>query len=559
MSYLSVPRLVFAGQFQADPSTVNNDPEHFDTSAFKSSYQQPGQNNGWWNPAGTGAWGLTNCTVQRVVYRDGTTTNNAQADPIIGAAINGQPGIVGRLVDLDPEQQMVSQIWGLKVTLGQPGGSVGFSSDFQVAAFADLWARFPAGNPDSFFGAFYQSVLEAIQWAGAGGSRFLQELSQDGVPQRLSIRFNVDGYNDDSTSPSFTEGRVVGAIGLYLPGEPSHFVAGRALQTASDSSPLNAAYAQVDGNVLAVDLGNSLPTQSPGGPLANSGSLSVALLPPNGAPVVVGPIDYLSPAWYEETAGIVSFPLSQDLLSQAKVTPVGVVRSSAGGVQPLLSEAPDGDWVRADDFVFRLDPGDTATTTFHVTTFGQASPNRQISLGYDASMMAGQTNQGPIPGPSVVGQPQAALTFPTSITTGSDGTITLSLLSADPGSPRSYIDGQVYGVSYALGNSPPPVGSVSNPSQMLSVLVWSGYTAPAQPTWVDDVEPVFQQYANLYPVMRPIVDLSNFDNVVARRELISNVMKLPVTNPIYMPVTRDLSRAKREMILKWLAHPIKTR
>ena len=30
MSYLSVPRLVFVGQFQADPSTVNNDPEHFD-------------------------------------------------------------------------------------------------------------------------------------------------------------------------------------------------------------------------------------------------------------------------------------------------------------------------------------------------------------------------------------------------------------------------------------------------------------------------------------------------------------------------------------------------
>jgi hypothetical protein len=309
MSYLSAPRLVFAGQFQADPSTVNNDPEHFDTSAFKQNYQQPGQNNGWWNPAGTAAWALISCTVQRVVYRDGSTTNDPQADPIIGAPINGPTEPPGRLVDLDPEQQMVSEIWGLKVALGQAGGSDGFSSDFQVAAFADIWPRFPTGSPDSFFGAFYQSVLEEIQWAGAGGSRFLKELSQNGVPQRLSIRFNLDGYNDDPSSPSFTMGRVVGTIGPYVPGEPSHFVAGRALQASSDSSPLNAAYAQIDGNVLTLDLGNSLPTQSPGGPLANVGPLSVALLPPGAAPVVLGPIDYLSPDGYEQTAGVFSLLL----------------------------------------------------------------------------------------------------------------------------------------------------------------------------------------------------------------------------------------------------------
>src|SRR5262249_49174719 len=67
-----------------------------------------------------------------------------------GAAINGQSGTEGRLVDLDPEQQMVSEIWALKVNLGQAGGSAGFSSDFQVASFADLWARFPTGGPNSF-------------------------------------------------------------------------------------------------------------------------------------------------------------------------------------------------------------------------------------------------------------------------------------------------------------------------------------------------------------------------------------------------------------------------
>jgi hypothetical protein len=377
------------------------------------------------------------------------------------------------------------------------------------------------------------------------------------VPQRLSIRFNLDGYNDDPSSEFFTIGRVVGTIGPYVPGEPGHFVAGRALQPASNSSPLNTAYAQIDGNILTLDLGNSLPTQLPGGPPADVGSLSVALLPDGAAPVVLGPIDYLSPGKYEQTAGIVSLPLSPDQLGRAKVTPIGVVSTGTSGASPLLSEAPDGDWMRADGFVFRLDPGDSTSTTFYVTTFGLRSRNRKISLGYDASIMAGQTNQGPIPGPSVVGQPQSALTFPSSITTGSDGSVSLLLQSADPGSPRSYIDGQVYGVSYALGNSPPPLGSVSNPSQILSVVVRSAYSSPEQPSWVSDVEPIFQQYANLYPVMRPIVDLGDFDSVVARRELITNVFRLAITSPMYMPVTRDLSRAKREMILKWLANPIK--
>lgn len=45
MSYLQFPRLIFSGQFKADPSTVNNDPEHFNPQTFKSNYdlhQKPG-------------------------------------------------------------------------------------------------------------------------------------------------------------------------------------------------------------------------------------------------------------------------------------------------------------------------------------------------------------------------------------------------------------------------------------------------------------------------------------------------------------------------------------
>ena len=52
--------------------------------------------------------------------------------------------------------------------------------------------------------------------------------------------------------------------------------------------------------------------------------------------------------------------------------------------------------------------------------------------------MQGQTTQGPIPGPSDVGRPDSALTFPELITTGPDGTVELTLKAGDPGDPRGY-------------------------------------------------------------------------------------------------------------------------
>ena len=41
MSYLNPIRLHFSGQFQADPSTVNNDVRHFDNATFQPQFQQP--------------------------------------------------------------------------------------------------------------------------------------------------------------------------------------------------------------------------------------------------------------------------------------------------------------------------------------------------------------------------------------------------------------------------------------------------------------------------------------------------------------------------------------
>ena len=142
------------------------------------------------------------------------------------------------------------------------------------------------------------------------------------------------------------------------------------------------------------------------------------------------------------------------------------------------------------------------------------------------------------------------------INTNSNGMAKLIVQAADPGNPRGYIDGQVYGLAYQLGAQPPAVGAISNPSQILNFLVFNAYDVPEKPTWVRDVYPIFLQYAQLYPVMRRIVDLSNFSSVMQHLQILKNVFSVPMTDPNYMPVTRDLSVAKQQMILKWLNNPI---
>ncbi len=130
MSYLSLPRLIFAGQFRADPLTINNDPEHFDSADFQSNYQVPGPGatNGWWNPKGTGAWGFRGCTVQRVIYRDGSSSDDPNVDPIVGAAVNGADrSVEGKLVQ--PRSRAANGVGDL----GVPGA--GWP--------AQPWLRFP--------------------------------------------------------------------------------------------------------------------------------------------------------------------------------------------------------------------------------------------------------------------------------------------------------------------------------------------------------------------------------------------------------------------------------
>ena len=239
--------------------------------------------------------------------------------------------------------------------------------------------------------------------------------------------------------------------------------------------------------------------------------------------------------------------------------------------------------MRADNYVYRLSPGDSVEIPVYATQWGKRVPGVDVTFVQDPSgLQPPQNNIPPVATPVTVltytptntPLPAAGQSYPpVTVTTDSRGIATLPITATDPGTPRNFpdpatsqptiygIDGQVYGItpSFADPAYGGPTGNNAWPQDsfnFISFLVWSGFT-PANPVSGTDLYPVFQQYANLYPVMNRFLDMGNYEQVVANTRLLQFAFDLDQADPNAMPVTRDLSPAKRAAILAWLKNPIR--
>ncbi|MHA4739159.1 hypothetical protein [Dyadobacter sp. MSC1_007] len=564
MSYLNGLRLHFAGRFQAAPSTVNNDIMHFNNATFQPNYQEPqkGKNaNGWWNPGGGAEWRLLGCTVQKAWL--GPDSPVSAPDAVLGCVVaDNDRRAPAKIVDLDPLQQLVSEIWGLEVRLCTPEGKLLLRGQYEVAGFMDIWDRAQSGGGDVGAGSMYQSVLTDLEWGDIGSSPFLQALREAASDNLLSIKFNVDGYNMDFKSPEFTRGRVVGSIGPATKNEPQHFTLGRQFipqdtgkgnffQPAAGLGFCVARVNETDRRIY-LDLGNAIQTTVPGGPSSAQGDLQLVLA--NGNKPISAPIPYLKPGWYEQTAGVVVIPadrpLSDDELSVIKGNLLGM-QFLNNGVSQVTLESPGGVFVRADRFVFRADADSAVTAHLWATKYGAPYPNATIVLEEDPSQLQAQTAPGN-PQPAL---PTGVIGFPSELTADGHGRAELRIEIGDPEQYRGFIDGQVYALRPSLAEIGfPKTGFPLGTWNFISFLVWDKFPYPQPVTWLGSLQPIFQQYANLYPIMSRFLNLADPADVWANRELLYMAFSLPMSNPNTMPVTRDLSTPKRQAILSWLSH-----
>jgi len=273
--------------------------------------------------------------------------------------------------------------------------------------------------------------------------------------------------------------------------------------------------------IVSVDLGNALPISDGDGSLLDIGKLSFALLKDdrlhNGANIdssqiaLLGNIPYQSADWYKQTAAVIDFDYSVDEWVQNNIDqqPLALLKSTGSDqYQIMVRESGEGLYVRADNFVQRLNPGEQVNIDFYASRYGQPyQGDIQLSANNSGS---GKPLNPPVKIPDA-GIPSDAISYSPTISTnaGGFGSLIVSTSSNGPGNPRDYIDGQVYGIGYQLADQ--PMGYDSNPWLFVSLLVWDQFTAPSVPTWYDDIQVILQQYGNLYPIMsRHLVDLGDY-------------------------------------------------
>ena len=253
MSYLESPRIAFSGKFQADVSTVNNDVRNYDLKSWVDRFQQmqepaPGGGtiyNGWWNPDGTGSFRL----LDVVVTSGETKKGPVAADPVLSLKVVSNPDCPpAKLVDLDPQFQMGSMLWGLQLVLTN-GATEYLRGDFEPAPFRDLFFGRVKGVGGSK-GASANSPAarqSALERAGAGLQAARRAEGERRRQWRLPLRQSGDlrlrhrgaesdlhAGQDDRRDRALAVGRAA-VVHRRPPLRPGHRQPGQALLSQPDN------------------------------------------------------------------------------------------------------------------------------------------------------------------------------------------------------------------------------------------------------------------------------------------------------------------------------------
>jgi hypothetical protein len=610
MSYLDLPRIHLGGTFFTDPSTINNDPSHYEADVTRPSP--------WQNPKGLHRFKFVDVKVQAAIDANGIFVDR---DPVLGVVANStdRPS-AAKIVDLDVYQQGVPTIFGFTLQISL-SGDVNIVGSMDPCCCNGLWFQrvlptrgwkpwdsygHASFGGDTYASAVYQSVLRINPqtWPATlnGVLAQLREATTTDADGNLllSIRMVLDSYNNVPWHDDYNLGRVVATLGPVLAGEAPHIPGGRWLDPRPIDPGKSPWYApnfysapfkfiqRSSGMRLVIDLADAVCMQLPGGPPVPLGNLSAIL--GDGSTGQIGPFQ-VTQDLYQNLGGIIELAVTQTQW-QAQFQPLSLIttRDDIGGwpvpqysgMLALWREKPRGIVFDAIDQVFRLpgQPSTTATARVRVTEWGQpmvgyqpavmAMPVEPTNQGASVPWSAGYTGDTP--------QAQGALEATVSaVDANGNCTVTLTVL-ADPGYRTSQLDGQLYFVVlYEPLIGPPPMNDVApRQESLISCIVFSQYQA--QPTW-DTVNAIMTPYAKLYPGMTDQIDLTQqqafftfavnppwqaYDgpNMVPYvlpdgRQIAAGAipyyMTRSFTDPRYMPVTRDLSPDKVLHVLTYCA------
>jgi len=629
MSFLNTPRLIFSGDFLADVPTANNLAAHYDNATFTEEDLQytEDRTKGAWNPEGGSIFNFENCTVQKLVLQGDDLTS----EEVIGElSIEGAGGkSPGKMVDLDPEQQMCSELWGVQLRILTKDNKLLLRGTIEPVAFRKLQMRQTKGFKVNGqpIGATWTSVLKDIYWEDKhiGSSRFFKELKTTTQGNKLSLNLNVFGYfNNKYTNkdhkiihPRFTLGRVLGAIGPWFQGEPQLFVPGRKMYGVYELPQLGIFFANTNfvfdkqNKRLTIDFGASFPIADAYGTISRTDNLVLGVShesltnAPSRKKVYIKDSDFTpiskvnyeqGNTWLLKTGGIIDIQItSDDLCEKLSNHQLILLSQSEDGFQLVARESIDGYLLRADNFVQRLDCGETHEVKFYAYQWGESLKQGSVQTAYvDMSQLSPNSQAATHSGDYrdvywyiLDNKPNNGITFDSEISIH-DGLASMKLTGNPIGYPRKanqvkyisrdrknielgekvnfdFLEGQLYFIGYNIkGSIEDPAENATMPENMISTHLRSEFKIPDTPVWrdnddnePDNIKAIMSRYGNLYPIMsKYLIDLNDPEALIKKTEILLFSFTRTIEDPLYMPVTRDLSESKRQTIIKWLKNPV---
>lgn len=352
---------------------------------------------------------------------------------------------------------------------------------------------------------------------------------------------------------------ITGTIGSSSADDPIYFVPSRVLVPTANSSAFYTPFAIDESGVISLNLGNSLPTETPGSNLYQGKLGELWLVGFPHGDINLQNMQKLTRIPYEDAdfltnkAGIFTHQLEEDWSE----TPLGIFSIGSNDLTEtiLLAEDPNGYYMRADQFVYRMNPGYSTTIDFprgktnrvniHVLKFGKpvvdgteisiTMKTEEEAIKYTVATLGTSGTKG-VENLSI---PRDKLTFPTTVRT-KNGVASFEMISEAPGNPRHYVDGQIYFLDYNLVSN--PIAKDSN--DIISVLV---YDLEIE----EDAPKLLAKFGRLYKIMDFLADEEKIEQIDLRN-MIKTLLTKPMNDLIHMPVTRDLSEAGKDKVSEWV-------
>ncbi|XP_019851144.1 PREDICTED: uncharacterized protein LOC109581461 [Amphimedon queenslandica] len=591
-SYLDFPRVHFYGKFRADPSTPNNDRCNFDPNIDDPFEDDPDRN---WNYIGTNEFSIQDTFVTGV-----TTDSGVTDDEVIGAAVldsGNHP--FAKIVDIDTEWQgAAATVYGMVFRIVWSDGTEALSGKWTPNSITQsMWPRrkcYKRLHMEDFISATLSTTtIYDIEWGDLRRSAVLEklkELSTKGNKKlQLSISLSIYTRNhEDFAKTAFTLGLISGTIGVSSDTEPLNYGGERLLShteikyppdisnipsndpcyNSDESQWMYDAPFKVNGDLLSIDLSNSLPIDLNGnlrylnplyaGILHNQEQKCIDLL---GDEIHYCSNDHSGPYcnndWLKSTGGIVDIELNyyqkEKLLSSSSLVVVLMqdkssetnevypncyaLPSSKHNLKLMLKET-DYYMRPKEEYSFFVHPSVSTSVNvpFLVSQFGKPVANLDVKVvrckeaAYKPCTSALPTD-GVIPSEwkwnaktdengiavfkfTAVKEMSAIRKYSRSKSPCDDSSVL-----------KLPIDGQVYGFDFcpSEGEEDQQCASFSLNSLVIRAFSNPEYDPDKKYTWVDHIQPIFSQYHHLYPVMHNILDMSNYDSVTSPQNIAMSI------------------------------------